>query len=220
MTRNLLKIALFIISFSSITTVQVAFAKPNSSEKASVEVPSSLDLSAMQLEPWATVIRQEANLSEALYGKLKSNSSSSRGNSYARRGSSGNRVDRGASLGNRSGNVVATIDLSDQRMRVKINGAMRHDWPISSGRAGYSTPTGVFSPQRAYREYYSKKYDLAPMPSAVFFNGGIAVHGTFETARLGRPASHGCVRLSPSNAQTFLQLAKTYGRNIKIVVQR
>ena len=32
--------------------------------------------------------------------------------------------------------VVASIDLSSQRMTVKVDGAVKHVWPISSGRSG------------------------------------------------------------------------------------
>ena len=59
------------------------------------------------------------------------------------------------------------------------------------------------------------------MPHAVFYNGGYAVHATFETKRLGRPASHGCIRLHPENAATFFSLASRYGiDNTRIVVSR
>jgi lipoprotein-anchoring transpeptidase ErfK/SrfK len=43
--------------------------------------------------------------------------------------------------------------------------------------------------------WYSRKYDNSPMPYSVFFRGGYAVHGTSYVKQLGRPASHGCVRL-------------------------
>jgi len=57
------------------------------------------------------------------------------------------------------------------------------------------------------------------MPYAVFFTGGYAVHATEFTRRLGTTASHGCVRLSLENAQTFFNLVKTYGAsNTKIVI--
>ena len=46
------------------------------------------------------------------------------------------------------------------------------------------------------------------MPYAVFFTGGYAVHATEYTKRLGTPASHGCVRLSLENAQTFFSLGE------------
>ncbi len=124
-----------------------------------------------------------------------------------------------ASLGSRAGNVVAKIDLSRQEMEVYINGNLRHTWKISSGRSGYGTPRGTYRPQRIYSSYFSRKYDNAPMPSAVFFSGGYAVHGTGHISALGRRASHGCVRLHPGNARQFFNLAKTYGRNIKIQIR-
>ena len=49
--------------------------------------------------------------------------------------------------------------------------------------------------------WYSKQYDNAPMPHAIFFmKDGHAIHGTFEVKNLGKPVSHGCVRISPENA--------------------
>jgi hypothetical protein len=49
------------------------------------------------------------------------------------------------------------------------------------------------------------------MPHSVFFNGGVAVHGTYSTGLLGRPASHGCVRLAPGNAARFYKLVGQHG---------
>ncbi|MFW8645013.1 L,D-transpeptidase [Rhizobium beringeri] len=66
-----------------------------------------------------------------------------------------------------------------------------------------------------------RKYDNAPMPFAVFFNGGYAVHATFDLKRLGRPASHGCVRLHPDNAAQFFSLARQAGlANTRVVITR
>ena len=121
-------------------------------------------------------------------------------------------------MGSRSGSVVARVSLASQTMTVSINGSKRYTWKISSGRAGYSTPRGSYRPQRLYSSYYSKKYDLAAMPYSVFFNGGYAVHGTWAVGRLGSRASHGCIRLSNGNARTFFDLARTYGRNVKIII--
>jgi L,D-transpeptidase catalytic domain len=60
--------------------------------------------------------------------------------------------------------------------------------------------------------WYSKQWDNAPMPHAVFFTKeGHAIHGANEVKRLGRPASHGCVRLSPQNAATLYALVKENG---------
>lgn len=107
--------------------------------------------------------------------------------------------------------VVAHIDLATQRMTVTVEGDVRHTWPISSGRAGFPTPRGNFRAQWMSRMWYSRKYDLAPMPYSVFFHGGAAIHGTTSVGMLGRPASHGCVRLATANAAAFYGLVKRYG---------
>lgn len=111
-----------------------------------------------------------------------------------------------------AGSLKVSIDLSSQRMTVKENGATLHSWPISSGRSGYRTITGTFTPKWMTRMHYSKKYDDAPMPNSIFFSGGFAIHGTYATGRLGSPASHGCVRLSPGNAKRLYDLVQSHGR--------
>lgn len=105
-----------------------------------------------------------------------------------------------------------SIDLGKQQMTVKENGKALHSWPISSGRSGYRTITGTFKPQWMTRMHYSRKYDDAPMPNSIFFKGGFAIHATYATGLLGRPASHGCVRLSPGNAKKLYALVERHGR--------
>ena len=113
--------------------------------------------------------------------------------------------------------VKAKIDLTKQRMNVIVDGETVHTWKISSGRRGYSTPTGSYYPYRMHKMWYSRKYDNAPMPHAVFFRGGYAVHGTNSISRLGNPASHGCIRLHPDNAKKFYDLVRKHGRNRTMV---
>lgn len=110
--------------------------------------------------------------------------------------------------------LLFDIDLGKQRMTVTERGTVKHTWPISSGREGYRTPTGSFRPQWMAKMWYSKQYDDAPMPHSVFFNGGIAMHATQSTGLLGRPASHGCVRLSPANAETAYKLVSSHGKGM------
>ncbi|MCJ8148730.1 L,D-transpeptidase [Shinella sp. H4-D48] len=118
-------------------------------------------------------------------------------------------------------NLVAQVNLSSQTMTVTQNGVVKHRWRVSTGRKGYTTPTGSWSAKWASRNHRSRKYNNAPMPYAIFFKGGYAVHATYETRRLGRPASHGCVRLSPNDAATFYQLANRHGLpNTRIVITR
>ena len=47
------------------------------------------------------------------------------------------------------------------------------------------------------------------MPYSIFFTKiGHAIHGTNEQRNLGRPVSHGCVRLSVKNAAALWELVK------------
>ena len=100
-----------------------------------------------------------------------------------------------------------TISKSHQLMQVDSDYGS-YQWRVSTARKGYYTPTGTFHPYSLQLMHYSKKYDNAPMPHSIFFSGGYAIHATPHTGNLGRPASHGCVRLSPSNAATLYSIVK------------
>lgn len=111
--------------------------------------------------------------------------------------------------------VQIRIDLSSQRMMVRsATGA--HVWPVSTARAGYVTPRGAYAPTMLKRMHYSRKYHMSPMPHAIFFRGGYAIHGTAATGALGRPASHGCVRLAPGAAARLFQMVQREGATIAI----
>lgn len=104
------------------------------------------------------------------------------------------------------------IDLTRQLMTVSERGVPLHTWQISSARYGYRTPTGSFQPTWMTKMWYSRQYDLAPMPHAIFFHKGVAIHGTYATRALGNPASHGCVRLALGNAATLFKLVSHHGK--------
>jgi len=107
--------------------------------------------------------------------------------------------------------VVAQINLSSQRMHVFVNGKPAYTWKVSTARSGYRTPTGTYKPYHLARRHYSSIYNNSPMPHSIFFYKGYAIHGSYETKYLGRPASHGCVRLHPSNAARLYSLVQRYG---------
>ncbi len=111
-----------------------------------------------------------------------------------------------------SAGVVITVNKAAQRMTVFVDGAARYTWAVSSGLNG-GPPSGTFRPQRMERMWYSRTYDWSPMPHAIFFFHGFAIHGTNYVARLGRRASHGCVRLHPRNAATLFALVQRYGKS-------
>ena len=115
--------------------------------------------------------------------------------------------------------VEERIDVSSQRMRVVVDGRYTYEWAVSTGRRGYDTPRGAWRPQALHAKYYSRKYHNSPMPHSIFFTGGVAIHGTYETRNLGRPASHGCVRLAPQHAAVLYGLVRSHGlNNARIVV--
>lgn len=108
--------------------------------------------------------------------------------------------------------ILITIDKSSQRMTVSNGGEALYAWPVSTGRIGHSTPSGEFSAFRMEADHYSKEWDDAPMPHSIFFTKlGHAIHGTFDTKKLGTPVSHGCVRLSPAHATTLFAMVKQNG---------
>lgn len=115
--------------------------------------------------------------------------------------------------------VRVQIDKSSQRMAVSVDGSPRYNWPVSTGRSGYGTPNGTFHPQSMMRRHFSRKYYNSPMPHAIFFYYGFAIHGTSDISRLGGPASHGCVRLHPSHAAALFALVSREGpRNTTIQI--
>ncbi|MEL6423606.1 MAG: L,D-transpeptidase [Pseudomonadota bacterium] len=115
--------------------------------------------------------------------------------------------------------IVAKVDVSQQRMRVYVNGAHRYTWKVSTGRGRYVTPRGSYSAKWLSRHHRSRKYYNSPMPFAIFFRGGYAVHATNHISALGRPASHGCVRLHPRNASRLFSLVRSHGlRRSRIVI--
>lgn len=100
-----------------------------------------------------------------------------------------------------------TVSKSHQMMQVDSDYGS-YQWPVSTARKGYYTPTGTFRPYSLQPMHYSRKYDNAPMPHSIFFSGGYAIHATPHISMLGRPASHGCVRLSPSSAAVLYDIVK------------
>jgi lipoprotein-anchoring transpeptidase ErfK/SrfK len=116
--------------------------------------------------------------------------------------------------------VLINIDKANQKMTVSLDGVQQYEWPVSTGLLGYTTPSGTYTARSMNKIWYSRQWDNAPMPHAVFFTrDGHAIHGTLEVKRLGKPASHGCVRLSPKNAATLYALVEKTGlKNTQVVL--
>ncbi len=108
------------------------------------------------------------------------------------------------------------VDLAAQRLEATTPAGETVTWKISTGRRGYETPTGRFGVMRMEADHYSDEYDQAPMPYAIFFSPrGLAIHGTSERG-LGRPLSHGCVRLAIPHARQLFGWVEQHGATIEI----
>lgn len=118
-----------------------------------------------------------------------------------------------------TGRVLAKVDLSSQRMHVYVNGKKRYTWRVSTGKRGWETPAGAYRPIRTYKSYYEKKWNMSLPWLVLISHDGIGIHGTGATGRLGRTASHGCIRLHPSNAKKFYSLvtANRYNTSVQVV---
>jgi lipoprotein-anchoring transpeptidase ErfK/SrfK len=116
--------------------------------------------------------------------------------------------------------ILISIDKAKQKMTVSVDGIQKYEWPVSTGRAGYSTPSGSYAATSMNEIWYSKEWDNSPMPHSIFFmKDGHAIHGSYEVKNLGKPVSHGCVRISPENATILYALVKENGlENTQVVL--
>ena len=111
--------------------------------------------------------------------------------------------------------VRIRVDLTTQRLTVE-GPEVNKIFKISSGLAPkYGTPGSgkCFAPDFIEAMHYSSLYNKAPMPNSIFYNGNIAIHGTEAEWLLGKPASHGCIRLSKADAKTLYEVVKANGKS-------
>ena len=116
--------------------------------------------------------------------------------------------------------ILIQIDKPTQVMTVTVEGQVAYRWYVSTGATAYSTPPGTYKPFRLEAMHYSQEWDNAGMPNSIFFTSrGHAVHGSNHPG-IGTPVSHGCVRLSLTNAATLYQLVSARGLADTTVVVR
>lgn len=116
--------------------------------------------------------------------------------------------------------LFAEVNKTKQALYLYIGGELKDSFPVSTGMRKFETPDISQRPRGPLlMKYKSRKFPggnymgLGNMPYAVFIRGGYAIHGTTRGnfAKLGRPASHGCIRLHPNNARVFFELVKRIG---------
>lgn len=105
-----------------------------------------------------------------------------------------------------AGPMVMVASLDEQQLYVYRNGVVIGISPISSGKTGYETPTGVYTILQKEREHYSNLYEDAPMPYMQRLTwDGVALHAG---ALPGHAASHGCIRLPPRFASELYAITR------------
>jgi len=105
------------------------------------------------------------------------------------------------------GPLLLVVSLATQRAVLYRNGIPIGISTVSSGRPGYSTPTGVFTILERHADHRSNLYNNAPMPYMQRLTwGGVALHGGDLP---GYPASHGCVRLPIEFARLLFGITHT-----------
>jgi lipoprotein-anchoring transpeptidase ErfK/SrfK len=107
--------------------------------------------------------------------------------------------------------LIAIGNTATHRTQIYYNGKLRYNWPISSGRPGDDTPNGSYlTIEKANPvEMKGPGYDLSVPWSVRFTYSGDYYHDAYWS--VGEQGfdnvSHGCVNLSPANAETYYKLA-------------
>ena len=114
----------------------------------------------------------------------------------------------------RSGPILIIVNIDDQVAFVYRNGIQIGQTPVSTGRPGYPTPTGVFSILGKDATHRSKKYNNAAMPYAERLTwSGIFLHAGDLP---GYPSSHGCVHLPLSFAKDLFETTHAHDTTVVI----
>lgn len=107
------------------------------------------------------------------------------------------------------------------------DGVLVAQGPASTGKAycpdlgqPCKTPAGLYSVYRkGGADCKSSIFPIpkggAPMPYCMFFSGGYALHGSYDVPNYN--ASHGCVRLHPSDAEWLSDNFVTIGTKVRIM---
>jgi lipoprotein-anchoring transpeptidase ErfK/SrfK len=113
-----------------------------------------------------------------------------------------------------AGPVRIVVSIPLQLAFIWRGGALVGVSSVSTGVAGYDTPTGTFPILEKDRDHHSNLYDDAPMPWMLRLTwDGVALHAGKVT---GEPASHGCVRLPAAFAKKLFEIADV-GATVSVV---
>ena len=212
--------ALFLVPLLACVTVAPAVAEPSQNPQPSTQYNG--DLPSAAAKPNGAAAQPEGNppAAEAESGTATEQPESGAATAEPNAKPEADKAAAEAKPAKAGSQILINVDKSLQEMTVFVDGIEKYQWPVSTGLRGYSTPSGSFTASSMNKIWYSKQWDNAPMPHAIFFTKeGHAIHGSYETKKLGRAASHGCVRLAPKNAEALFHLVEQNGlENTKVVL--
>ncbi|MBX3248970.1 MAG: L,D-transpeptidase [Myxococcales bacterium] len=106
------------------------------------------------------------------------------------------------------------VDLREQILVAYEGDRAAFATMVSTGRAGFETPTGMF---RIASKHVSttmddldagdESYLIEDVPWTMYFEGNYAIHAAFWHSSFGHVRSHGCVNLAPADARWVFHFA-------------
>lgn len=126
--------------------------------------------------------------------------------------------------------LVATIDNKSLQMEVMRNGKLEKTFPVSLGKKGYDTKNGTYYVLEKFADIVmdsstygvpvnsAEGYKLKVQDAVRIDNSGVFVHSApWSVGSQGESnVSHGCINLSPSNAQWFFD---NFGSGDAVVIK-
>ena len=111
---------------------------------------------------------------------------------------------------------VVCISKAQRKLAWVIDGQVQATMDVRFGSELTPTRNGVFAVNWKSRDHVSSLYD-SPMPYALFFSGGQAVHYSADFASRGyNGASHGCVNVRDKAAVSALFDAAKVGDKVVV----
>jgi len=113
---------------------------------------------------------------------------------------------------NQSGDLIE-VSIAKQRLTAWRDGKVVYRFVISTGRPGYETPPGHYKVLEKYENRWSRKWSVW-MPYAMRWYQGYFIHQlphkdgssyNIGASKLGKPDSHGCVRVNVGDAETLFR---------------
>ncbi|HJQ21733.1 MAG TPA: L,D-transpeptidase [Gemmatimonadaceae bacterium] len=128
------------------------------------------------------------------------------------------------------------VDLSSRQLQVIQNGHLARTYGVAVGRPGHPTPQGSFrtgnidwNPAWVPPDVDWAKNKKPQPPGApsnpiqgvkIYFKApDYYIHGTNNPGSIGEAASHGCIRMTESDAKSLARLIQSSGGSVPLLIK-